>query len=105
MEIRRKIKRLLVSQTDKAFHYQIAINIPDYIQQQNRTTNIIHGYSEMYKHQRNTYKYSFFPPTIKDWNSLPLKLLNIDDVEAFKNSLTSYLTKYKNNVTCKKHCF
>jgi hypothetical protein len=32
MEIRRKIKRLLVSQTDKAFHYQIAINIPDYIQ-------------------------------------------------------------------------
>jgi hypothetical protein len=56
-------------------------------------SNLIYGYSEMYKHQRNTYKYSFFPPTIKDWNSLPLKLLNIDDVEAFKNSLTSYLTR------------
>jgi hypothetical protein len=32
-----------------------------------------------------TCKYSFFPRTIKDWNTLPSKLLNIDDVELFKN--------------------
>ncbi|CAG2206628.1 unnamed protein product [Mytilus edulis] len=31
--------------------------------------------------------------TIKDWNTLPIRLLNIEDAEAFKNSLTSYLTE------------
>jgi hypothetical protein len=35
----------------------------------------------------NTYKYSSFPRTIKDWNNLPSHLLNMDDVEAFKTSL------------------
>ena len=35
-----------------------------------------------------TCKYSFFPQTIKDWNTLPSKLLNIDDVEEFKNNFT-----------------
>jgi hypothetical protein len=36
LEIRRKIKRLCLFH--KAFHHQVAIHIPDYIKQQNRTT-------------------------------------------------------------------
>ncbi|CAC5361063.1 unnamed protein product [Mytilus coruscus] len=33
----------------------------------------------------NTHKCRLFPCIIKGWNSLPTKLLNIDDAEAFKN--------------------
>ena len=40
LEIRRKIKRLCLFH--KAFHHQVAINIPDYIKQQNRRTRQYH---------------------------------------------------------------
>ena len=40
LEIRRKIERLCLFH--KAFHHQVAINIPDYIKQQNRTTRQYH---------------------------------------------------------------
>ena len=92
LEIRRKIKRLCLFH--KAFHHQIAINIPDYIKQQNRTTRQYHPRKfRNVQTSSNTYKYSFFPRTIKDWNNLPSNLLNMDDAEAFKTSLTSYLTE------------
>jgi len=75
------------------YHHQITMNMPDYIQQ-NRTTRKYHRRKfRSVETLGNTYKYCFFPLTIKDWNSLPSKLLNIDNVEAFKNSLTSYLTE------------
>ena len=92
LEIRRKIKRLCLFH--KAFHHQVAINIPDYIKQQNRTTRQYHPWKfRNVKISSNTYKYSFFPRTIKDWNNLPSHWLNMDDIEAFETSLTSYLTE------------
>ena len=92
LEIRRKIKRLCLFQ--KAFNHQVAIQIPDYIKQQNRTTRQYHPRTfRNVQTSSNTYKYSFFPRTIKDWNNLPSTLLNMDDVEAFKTSFTSYLTE------------
>ena len=73
LEIRRKIKRLCLFH--KAFHHQIAINIPDYIKQQNRTTRQYHPQKfRNVQTSSNTYKYSFFPRTIKDWNNLPPNL-------------------------------
>jgi hypothetical protein len=84
-EIRRKTKRLCLFH--KAFHHQVAINIPDYIKQQSRTTRQYHPWKfRNVQTSSNTYKYSFFPLIIKDWNNLPSKLLNMDDLEAFKNS-------------------
>ena len=60
LEIRRKIKRLCLFH--KAFHHQIAINIPDYIKQQNRTTRQYHPQKfRNVQTSSNTYKYSFFP--------------------------------------------
>ena len=92
LEIRGKIKRLCLFH--KAFHHQIAINIPDYIKQQNGTTRQYHQRKfRNVQTSSNTYKYSLFRRTIKDWNNLPQNLLNMDDVEAFKTSLTSYLTE------------
>ncbi|XP_071132773.1 uncharacterized protein [Mytilus edulis] len=92
LEIRRKIKRLCLFH--KALHKKIAINIPDYVEQQGRTTRQYHRSKfRNLQTSTNTYKYSFFPRTIKDWNTLPIRLLNIEDAEAFKNSFTSYLTE------------
>ena len=60
LEIRRKIKRLCLFH--KAFHHQVAINIPDYIKQQNRTNR--QYYPRKFRNVQtssNTYKYSQFP--------------------------------------------
>ena len=92
LETRRKIKWLCLFH--KALHKKIAINIPDYVEQQGRTTRQYHRSKfRNLQTSTNTYKYSFFPRTIKDWNTLPIRLLNIEDAEAFKNSLTTYLTE------------
>jgi hypothetical protein len=59
-----------------AFHHQIAINILDYIKQQNRTTRQYHPRKfRNVQTSSNTYKYSSFPRTIKDWNNLPSSML------------------------------
>lgn len=35
------------------------------------------------------YKNSFFPRTIKDWNSISLSCVSINKIEAFKNSISA----------------
>ena len=60
LEIRRKIKRQCLFH--KAFHHQVAINIPDYIKQQHRTTR--QYYPRKFRNVQtssSTYKYSQFP--------------------------------------------
>ena len=37
---------------------------------------------------KNCYKFSFFPRTIKDWNSLPDAIVNITEPQQFKQALT-----------------
>ena len=60
LEIRRKIKRLCLFH--KAFHHQVAIHIPDYIKQQNRTTRQYYPRKfRIVQTSSNTYKYSQFP--------------------------------------------
>ena len=39
---------------------------------------------------KDCYKYSFFPRTIKDWNSLPDKLATIKEPHTFKLDLTHF---------------
>ena len=37
---------------------------------------------------KNCYKFSYFPRTIKDWNSLPDEIANITEPQQFKQALT-----------------
>ena len=37
--------------------------------------------------QKNSYKYSFFPSTIKIWNSLPQHMIDLTEIEQFKHNL------------------
>ena len=90
LQTRRKIKRLCLFH--KAHHQKIAINIPPYVEKKTTTTRQYHP--KRYRNMRtnsDTYKFSFFPRTIRKWNDLPPKLLDTDDPEAFKTSLTSYM--------------
>ena len=36
----------------------------------------------------NTYKYSFYPRTIKDWNNLPINVIEARDINEFTYSIT-----------------
>ena len=48
----------------------------------------------------NSFKFSFFPRTIVDWNSLPPDICSLDSVEVFRTHLTDYV--HLNN-TINKH--
>ena len=69
----------------KICHQKIAIPIPPYLQIPLRTTRHtlnINKNSYRYRHL-STYKYSYFPRTITDWNSLPPSLCATPTVQAF----------------------
>ena len=79
------------------FHmfYKIINNIisisHDHLTQSSTTT---HGYSMRYMQlaaRTNTYLYSFFPSTIRFWNSLPEEIVFSRDFDCFKSSLDSYM--------------
>ena len=73
-----------------------SIPIPDYVGRQNTPqTRQYHPNKftipgQNYGTQINVYKFSYFPRTILDWNSLPTALLdNVDteDIKSFKAAL------------------
>lgn len=47
------------------------------------------------KINKDVFKYSFFPRTIKDWNSLPSILVNTNSYESFKLGLEDFYSKAK----------
>ena len=38
------------------------------------------------------YKYSFWPRTINEWNSLPSNIVNMNSISNFKASVNNYLS-------------
>ena len=79
----------------KTVHNLIAIPIPPYIQIPTRTTRHNQTTTEAPKYRQlttntNQYKYSFFPRTITDWNSLPPSLCATSSVQAFKDGLARH---------------
>ena len=39
--------------------------------------------------KKDSFKFSFFPRTINEWNSLPKDIVNATSVDSFKSKLTS----------------
>ena len=84
---RRKIARLTL--LHKTISNKVAINIPDYILQQSRRSRNYHPKKFIQpRPKKDVYKYSFFPRTIREWNSLPEELIQIESSEEFKSRLT-----------------
>ena len=89
LEERRKRTRLTIFY--KITTNQIAIPIPTYITQRQRSTRrsqnqrFIRLGSNM-----DAYKYSFFPRTLKDWDDLPQDIIELPSVEQFKVAVNTY---------------
>lgn len=67
-----------------------ALKLPPYLTMNKIHTRRQHGhnYTQMCCNT-DSYKYSFFPRTIVDWNSLPHKVVNQETVDSFKNMLST----------------
>lgn len=86
LEERRKRARL--SMFYKIANNKIAIPIPDYIKPRERTTRR----SQQQRYMRlgssmDTYKFSYFPRTLKDWDELPQIIVELPSLEQFKVAL------------------
>ena len=69
----------------KIIHELVAISIPHYFEANNRVSKYCHSMSFKQNHTRvDYYKYSFFPLTIVQWNSLPADVVLLQDFDSFK---------------------
>ena len=96
LSVRRLQSRLVLSY--KICHQNIAIPIPPYLQKPLRTTRHTSNINEnSYRYSQlststDTYKYSYFPRTSTDWNSLPPSLCATPTVQSFKEGLIRHLS-------------
>jgi hypothetical protein len=87
---RRKITRLYIF--FKAHEGYLSIPVRNLLCPVTRPTRRTHqkSYIEL-SPKKDTYKYSFIPRTVIDWNSLPNSLISIQEPTSFKNQLTQHL--------------
>ena len=88
LNIRRPNRRLTIFH--KAINGHLALPI-GHLQPVLRRTRYLNSKAYNTIHtSKYCYKYSFFPRTIKDWNSLPGKLATIKEPHKFKLALTHF---------------
>ena len=81
-------RRARLSTFHKGYYGYLAIPIQTILRPTTRTTRRSHNraFTEI-STSKDCYKYSFLPRTVKDWNSLPEYLTNIEDPNQFKKQL------------------
>ena len=91
LELRRTMTRLALLY--KMSRGQIDVDTETYL---NSNTELRTRASHQYRYiqdkaTKNTYFYSFFPRTIRHWNSLPAEIAELNSFELFKSELLEYL--------------
>ena len=78
----------------KALHGQAAINIPPYVKHKTvmKTRNSDPMKFISVQTSCDEYKYSFWPRTINDWNSLPPNIINMTSISNFKAAVNNYIS-------------
>ena len=91
LEKRRQVARLTLMY--KCVTNQAAIDIPCYVHHQSSLkTRASHPLKFIPLQQFcDTYKYSFWPRTFIDWNSLPSDYLTVDSTAKFKATISDYI--------------
>ena len=90
LQTRRKVNRLTMLY--KINQELVAIQKSTYLKPVNKYTRNSHSNSFMIPTATKNYrKESFFPRTIREWNSIPPDLLSSDTPEAFKTALRASL--------------
>ena len=86
LQTRRKIDRLTILQKAREGHLALPLRNVLHPAQRLTKRSHINAYQEL-QTNKDTFKFSFFPRTVKDWNSLPKPLTDITDTKAFKAEL------------------
>ena len=91
LQEQRKNSRLAIM--NKIHANDVAIPIPEYLQRQTiKSTRQYHPLKfRPMKVSSNVYKYSYFPRTISDWNSLPSSVIDSNTIKGFKTALCSLM--------------
>jgi len=90
LELRRKRARLILMY--QIVNNRVDVPVDTILKKPTKSTRSqTTGNYQQLTTKTDTYKYSFFPRTIKDWNALPPQLKDIPTVEAFKTALDSHL--------------
>ena len=78
----------------KTLHGQAVINIPPYVKQKTvmKTRNSDSRKFIPVQTSCDEYKYSFWPRTINDWNSLPPNIINMTSISNFKAAVNNYIS-------------
>ena len=81
----------------KILNNQIAIDIPPEMMIKSRSLRRRHKFSFIQIQARvDSYKYSFFPRTIIDWNSLPENVVCQPSAAKFKDAVLRYFNNIQN---------
>ena len=93
LELRRKISRLQLFH--KAIYGSVAMSIPQYFQQTQRPTRNHHPLHLIQPQTlTSAYQQSFYPRTVKEWNSLPTSIIEITDNNLFCTTLHNHIANY-----------
>lgn len=78
----------------KTLHVQAAINIPCYVKHKTvlNTTQSDPMKFIALPTSCDEYKYSFWPRTINDWNSLPFNIISVTSTCNFKESVDNFFS-------------
>ena len=92
LDKRRQAHRLTIMY--KISHNHIDINKHEYLQEANtRSTRNSHTYKYQTSHTNtDTYKHSFFPKTIREWNKLPQNIISSSSIDTFHHKVYNHLT-------------
>jgi hypothetical protein len=89
---RRKIDRLTTMHKAREGH--LALPLRNILHPVQRSTKRSHEYAyQEFQTNKDTFKFSFYPRTVKDWNSLPKQLTASQDSKAFKTQLQLHFNK------------
>ena len=87
LQKRREVSRLTMLY--KMHNSLVDLNMQNYVHPITRPTRTAHPYGYLNPLSRTEqHKQSFFPRTVRQWNSLPQELILVPTVEGFRRHLT-----------------
>ena len=84
LQTRRKIDRLTILQKAREGHLALPLQNVLHPAQGLTKHSHVNAYQEL-QTNKDTYKFSFFPRSLKDWNSLPKSITDITESKLFKS--------------------
>ena len=99
LNTRRQAHRLTLMY--KISNNHIDINKHEYLQEANiRSTRNSHTQKyQTYHSNTDSYKHSYFPQSIRDWNRLPQHIIDSQTINTFHNRVHEHLTRQHNTRT------